>query len=89
MISDLSRSHRLAKTVSKWFSILLGLFCVYGWVMLSRGNWEIDLELDGGFELNGYLVIGFVAIVLALILYGLSFILTYGSLFIASKIKTH
>lgn len=88
MISNLKRSHQLAKTFSKWMSVLLGIFCVVCWGMLILGNMEIDIELDNGFALNAYFVVVLLAAVLAFILYSLSFVVSYVSLYITSKIKT-
>jgi hypothetical protein len=63
------------------------VLCVVGWVMLFRGNIEIDLELSENFQLNGYMVIVFFVLVLALIQYVLSFFVIFLSLFAASIIK--
>ncbi|MFT4861606.1 MAG: hypothetical protein ACI95C_000816 [Pseudohongiellaceae bacterium] len=88
MISQLTRAHLLAKKVTKWFSVLLGIASVLCWVLLLLGNMEIDLELDGGIGLNAFLVVGLVAGLLALVMYGISFSIIYGAVFIASKIHS-
>ena len=88
MLNIFTRSHGLTKTASKWFSVLLGIVCILCWVALLLGNLKMDIELDGGFALNAYLVVGLAAATVVLVFYCLVFVAIYSSFFIVSKIKS-
>jgi len=83
--NTIETAHRVAKTMTKWFSVLIGMVCILCWVLLLVGSMEIDLELDGGFKLNGVFVIGFIGFLFSLAFYIVSFIATLGVLFVMSK----
>lgn len=68
--------------------MLFGVLAVVSWVMLLMGNMAIDIELDSGFQLNAYVLIALLTALLTFTVYGISFMVIYGSLFLFSSIKT-
>ncbi len=88
MLINLSRSHRKASKTVRWASLLIGAFVIVCWLMLIMGNLTMDLSLDNGFQLNAYLVVVAVAVLLTFIVYGISFVTIYISLCLLSILKT-
>lgn len=88
MTSLLSRSHGLAKATALWSSALFGVLVIISWVLLFAGSLTIDIELDGGVQINAYLLVALLAAMITLAAYGISFIVLYASLFIFSFTRT-
>jgi len=74
MHAALIKGHRLAKTITRWCSVLLLFLCIYSWYQVYQGGFEIDLELADDFPLNPYFVVVVFMLFIALLTYLLGFI---------------